>query len=1126
MRRTFFLSILLSTLCLTGIAQCNPQSISNGSPCSQQTPATPISFCAESFPNGVTYTSTIDAPNTSSFTGSSQAGCCLTTPNPAWYFFQIDNPGTLTVHIEQHDASGAGLDIDFVCWGPFNATSQTNFTNNLCCGTYNISDQTIVACSYSEEATENCNIGNVQTGQWYLLLLTNYSNQVGTVTFNATASSTATTNCDLYSDLSNTATSNSPICEGETLVFSVTNPQEGATYNWTGPNGFSQSTTSTTLSIPNTTANMSGEYHMTMTGIAQHSDEAVLQVTINPTPTPQLSANHQTICAGENIQLTATGDHPTYTYRWAIVQNGTYSTIANDQSSITVFPIVSTSYALIAQDENGCTGMDAINITVNPTPDIEVAIDNSALCSGESANITVSGGTSYQWSTGSTGSTIHVTPTQTTSYTVQAQNAAGCTSTATAQITVYAGTQQSTTSGSPCSQQTWANPFCTDENPYGITYASGTGSNNAGSFFGTSSGGSIGCLGSTPRPAWYYMQIDQPGNLLIYIQQYNTSGSGIDVDFACWGPFTASSQEDFMEKLCCGQYTFTNSSLGSHRPTNGNHTNDMGGYPDGTMVDCSYFADYTEWCYIPNAQAGQWYILLLTNFNGSAGNITFNPVVASSTATTNCNLLNSGESNSPICEGSTLELYVTSPVNGATYNWTGPNGFAQSTTNPTLQIPNATPNMSGEYHMTMSGITQNSNEAIVYVTVNPRPTPDIVADHEAICLGESVNLHAGGNHIGYEYHWYGGPISTETYSLLAEYDESIVIHPTESYRCILRADAAECIGRDTLDITVNYPPEIEVVVSDPHICYGQSSIITVSGGTHYQWSNGSTNNTIQVSPQQTTSYHVEIQTDALCEGDTTVEIAVYPEINLSHDMYPSYCGSPTGEIIMHATGGTGNFIFSSKQADFTGNTASDLPDGTYLITASDDAGCDVRTTVTIPAVPGPTPCFFFASSDDVNMVITNCTQDEYNNRYFWDFGDGITSSETHPVHEYMEPGKYSVNMVVVDENNCTDSLRKYYIINGPVYIANAFTPNGDGINDEMFVIGKTIQKEEFLWVIYDRHGSLVFMSIDPAIGWDGTIQVGKNKYQDAVPGVYVYRLKYRDVNGNYFERDGDITLIR
>lgn len=1117
MRRKFFLSILLSTLCLASIAQCDPQSAASGSPCSQQTPATPFFSCANNNPNGVTYTSHTNSQNTSSFIGSNQAGCCQTTLNPAWYYFQIDNPGIMTIRIEQQNASGSGLDVDFACWGPFSATSQNDFTNKLCCGQYNVSDQTIVDCSYSTASTENCNLGNVQTGQWYLLLITNYSNQEGTVKIKLSANSTATTNCNLVNTIDNTGASNSPICAGETLELYVTNPQDGATYNWTGPNGFSQTTTNTTLSIPNATVNMSGIYHMTMSGTAQTSGEATVNVEINPAPTPSIVADQTTICAGENIHLSADGNHPDYLYQWAAVQNGTATTIANNQSSIIVYPSESMSY-ILAAEENGCTGVDAINIIVNPRPQIEFAIDNSSLCNGETAHITASGGTQYQWSTGSTSNTITVTPTQTTNYTVTAHDAIGCTATATATVTVYAGTAQSTTNGSPCSAQTPANPFCTDDNPYGVTYASGVGTHTAASFFGSSS---IGCLGSTPRPAYYYMQIDQPGNLLIYIQQYNNSGSGIDVDFACWGPFTADNQEDFMEKLCCGQYTFTNSSLSSHRPSNGNHNGNTGGYPDGTMVDCSYYADYTEWCYIPNAQTGQWYILLLTNFNGSAGQITFSPVAASSTATTNCSLLNTGDSNSPICEGGTLSLYVTSPVSGATYNWTGPNGFSQATTNPTLQVPNVTANMSGEYHMTMTGISQNSNEAVVEVTIYPRPTPEIVADHESICIGDTVHLSAGGNHPYYTYKWSAKPLPDGNFSIFASYTNAVELVPSQSTLYVLIAESNECTGLDSLIVTVNPNPEIKVSIDDPTLCYGRKATLTASGGAHYHWSNGSSSNTIHVTPSQTTSYSVEVQTEAMCKGDTTVEVIVYPEITLSHDVLPSYCGYPTGEITMHANGGIGNFVFTSKLANFTDNTADGLPDGSYLITATDSVGCDIRTTVTIPSEPGPTPCFFFASSDDVYMAITNCTQGN-NNSYYWDFGDGVTSTEAQPIHEYMEPGRYSVNMIVIDENNCTDSLRKDYLINGPVYIANAFTPNGDGINDEICIIGKTIQETEFLWAIYDRHGVLVFISYSPSICWDGTLFDGK----DAVPGVYVYRTKYKDVNGNYFERDGSITLIR
>ena len=653
---------------------------------------------------------------------------------------------------------------------------------------------------------------------------------------------------------------------------------------------------------------------------------------------------------------------------------------------------------------------------------------------------------------------------------------------------------QSTANGSPCSQQTPATPFCADENPYGVTYPSSTNSPNSSPFTGSNQ---VNCCYTTPNPAWYYFQIDNSGTLTIHIEQHGISGGTLDVDFVCWGPFTAGSQADFVNNLCCGVYNVN----------------------DNTVVDCSYSASWTEDCNLGNVQAGQWYLLLLTNYSNNPGTINFN-ATSSSTASTNCDLLNSGDSNSPICEGGTLELYVTAPVTGATYNWTGPNGFSQSTTSTTLQVPNVTANMSGEYEMTMTGITQNSNTAVVEVTIYPTPTPEIIADHESICIGESVHLSAGGNHPDYTYKWSAKPLPDGNFAIFATNTSAVDLTPAQSTRYALIAQANECSGVDSITITVNPNPVIEVTITDPAICFGESTTITATGGAHYHWSNGGTSSTINVTPNQTTTYTVEVQTDALCSGDTTVEVIVYPAITEQHETTPAHCNQAVGTITMHGNGGMGPFTYTSNTATFAGDIAENLRAGSYTITLTDSVGCSITTTVEVTEVTGPDPCFIFSSSDDVNMVITNCTQG--NNNYFWDFGDGVTSTETHPTHEYTDPGRYSVVMIASDDYNCIDSLRQDYIINGPVYLANAFTPNGDGINDEICIIGKTIQEKEFMWAIYDRHGSLVFISYNPSICWDGTLLNGK----DAKSGVYVYRIKYKDVNGNYFERDGNITLIR
>lgn len=176
-------------------------------------------------------------------------------------------------------------------------------------------------------------------------------------------------------------------------------------------------------------------------------------------------------------------------------------------------------------------------------------------------------------------------------------------------------------------------PFCTDENPFGVTYKSGTYG-----YAAFPKNADIGCLKIAPCPTWYYMQIDHPGDLLIYIEQRGTFRK-LDVDFACWGPFEARSKREFLDLLCSSYYELNVDVHDNHRPANGDHRGDMGGYPFGNLVDCSFDQAGTEWCYIPNAKTGEWYLLLLTNYSRKKGTIHFERVDEMSTATTNCNVV-------------------------------------------------------------------------------------------------------------------------------------------------------------------------------------------------------------------------------------------------------------------------------------------------------------------------------------------------------------------------------------------------------------------------------------------------------------------------------------------------------
>ena len=109
---------------------------------------------------------------------------------------------------------------------------------------------------------------------------------------------------------------------------------------------------------------------------------------------------------------------------------------------------------------------------------------------------------------------------------------------------------------------------------------------------------------TTPNPAWYYLEIAIPGEIVLEIQQTTGpggTGTGLDVDYAIWGPFPnlSTACNDFTQGDCTGDHICS-----------------------GNVLDCSYSPDPIETATIPNALVGDIYMVLITNYDGSAGFIT------------------------------------------------------------------------------------------------------------------------------------------------------------------------------------------------------------------------------------------------------------------------------------------------------------------------------------------------------------------------------------------------------------------------------------------------------------------------------------------------------------------------
>jgi gliding motility-associated-like protein len=124
---------------------------------------------------------------------------------------------------------------------------------------------------------------------------------------------------------------------------------------------------------------------------------------------------------------------------------------------------------------------------------------------------------------------------------------------------------------------------------------------------------------------------------------------------------------------------------------------------------------------------------------------------------------------------------------------------------------------------------------------------------------------------------------------------------------------------------------------------------------------------------------------------------------------------------------------------------------------------------------------------------------------FWDFGNGDVSDSFDPETTFDLPGYYDVQLWATSSNNCTDSITQQVRVNSEVrmYTPNAFSPNGDGINDlfEVNAIGPILEYEI---VIFDRWGGIVYKNDNMDDSWDGSLPSGEK----SGGGVYAYLIKY------------------
>ncbi len=308
---------------------------------------------------------------------------------------------------------------------------------------------------------------------------------------------------------------------------------------------------------------------------------------------------------------------------------------------------------------------------------------------------------------------------------------------------------------------------------------------------------------------------------------------------------------------------------------------------------------------------------------------------------------------------------------------------------------------------------------------------------------------------------------------------------------------------------------------------GYSDILPES----YLWSTGDTTETVTVNPLESTTYTLTVTFSNRCDNKDTVRVKIteleLPEITGTDSVCQGYPATLTAS---HPT--SNSFHWSNGQ---NGATITVTPQVTtlYTVSATMEGNCTVIDTFTVHVLPLPTPSFvanpteIYVENNIGTVTCTDLSPAEYHLK--WNFGDVFSNvneveNVSEVTHDYTHSGYYTITLTATDSVGCVDSTKARVSVEVPYffYIPNAFTPDGDGINETFAPSGEGVDPDQYSMQIFDRSGVLIFSTRNPYDYWDG-----RNKYGQMCPeGVYIFIIRLVNLNGDDKEYTGSVTLVK
>jgi gliding motility-associated-like protein len=820
-----------------------------------------------------------------------------------------------------------------------------------------------------------------------------YSWSDGSTTSSITVSPTTTTAYTVTYDLTNciaTATSivvvnqtptvtvnSETICSGTSTILTATPSQTGGTFLWT-PGG---ATTSTLTVTPTSTTTYTLDYSIS----GCPAIPVTATVTVNPTPV--ISVNSDTICTGNSATLTVVSSPLGGNYSWS---NGATT------SSITVSPTTTTTYT-ISYDLTNCIATATSIVVVNQTP--TVTVSGTTICSGTSATLTATpsqtGGT-YLWTPGgATTSTLTVSPTTTTTYTLD-YSISGCPAIpATATVTVNPTPVISVNSPTICSGSS--------------TNLTVTNSLTGGVYTWSPGGQTTASINVNPMTTSTYT--------VTYTQNGCSANATSTVTVNPTPTITVTSAT-----ICNGQSATITASA---TPTGGSYLWSNNQSTPSITVTPTTTTTYNVL-----------YILNGCNVTGSS-TVTVNPVptITINTAT--------------ICAGETAALTASPNLPNGTILW--------NPTNETTETINVSPMTTSTYSAvyTLNNCPSSSVSAIVTV----KPVPVVTVNNATICSGQTANILATPSITGGTFVWTPNVGTTN----------SINVSPTSTSNYSVQYTLNGCLSIPvSATVTVNATPVISFQADKLTGCVPLTVQLVNTTNSSFATSNCAWT----------------LSNGAQLSGCDTI----------------SYTFNSAGCFDLTLTASANGCVGSTSQSSYI--CVDDVPSASFFTN----------------------PGSFTEPSQALSFINNSVGGVTYN----WDFGDGSESVEFSPSHNFSNTTNgYVVHLTATSDLGCIGEYEKPILYNEPdiYYIPNTFTPDGDEHN-QIFqpILTSGVDPHNFLMQIYNRWGELIFETYDPNWGWDGSVN---KQGKDAPQGTYAYKIVFKNPHiDKRITLTGHVNLLR